>query len=47
MEVLGDRVDGLCKLSRENFSLWLINMTLYGNTHTSTLPVCKNKNNAS
>ena len=34
---------GSYNLSREYFSLWVINMSLYGNTNTSTLPVCTNK----
>ena len=33
----------LCKLSREYLFLWVINRSLYGNTNTSTLPVCTNK----
>ena len=32
-----------CKLSREYFLLWVITTSLYGNTNTSTLPVCTNK----
>ena len=32
-----------CKLSREYFSLWVINTLLKENTNTSTLPVCTNK----
>ena len=38
-----DRGVSSCKLSREYFSLWVINTSLYGNTNTSTLPVCTNK----
>ena len=38
-----DRGVSLCKLSREYFLLWVINTSLYGNTNTSTLPVCTNK----
>ena len=38
-----DREVSLCKLSSEYFLLWVINMSLYGNTNTSTLPSCTNK----
>ena len=38
-----DQGVSLCKLSREYFLLWVINMPLYGNTNSSALPVCTNK----
>ena len=32
-----------CKILREYFSPWVINTLLYGNSNTSTLPVCTNQ----